>query len=86
MVPSRCPFGLHTTVMRHYFSGAYYIRGGPSEVPFQMVQVIEELGGKVLVNAPVSEIIMNSGRAVGRCWQKSIVSVHVLEIYIKTWF
>lgn len=53
--------------MRHYFSGAYYIRGGPSEVPFQMVQVIEELGGKVLVNAPVSEIIMNSGRAVGRC-------------------
>lgn len=56
--------------MRHYFSGAYYIRGGPSEVPFQMVQVIEELGGRVLVNAPVSEIIMNSGRAVGRCWQK----------------
>lgn len=72
--------------MRHYFSGAYYIRGGPSEVPFQMVQVIEELGGKVLVNAPVSEIIMNSGRAVGRCWQKSTVSVHVLEIYSKTWF
>lgn len=72
--------------MRHYFSGAYYIRGGPSEVPFQMVQVIEELGGRVLVNAPVSEIIMNSGRAVGRCWLKGTVSVHVLEIYSKTWF
>lgn len=64
--------------MRHYFSGAYYIRGGPSEVPFQMVQVIEELGGRVLVNAPVSEIIMNSGRAVGRCWQ------NVLYLYMYT--
>lgn len=71
VVPSRCPFGLHSIVMRHYFPGAFYIRGGPSELPFHMVQVIEESGGKVLVNAPVSKIVMSSGRAVGRYRQPS---------------
>eukprot|EP00105_Crassostrea_gigas_P002156 XP_011414585.1 PREDICTED: putative all-trans-retinol 13,14-reductase [Crassostrea gigas] len=84
VVPSRCPFGLHTIVMRHYFSGAYYIRGGPSEVPFQMVQVIEELGGRVLVNAPVSEIIMNSGRAVGVKVQKGDSQVEIYAENIVT--
>lgn len=72
--------------MRYYFFGVYYIRGGFSEVFFQMVQVIEELGGKVLVNVFVLEIIMNLGRVVGRCWLKSIVFVYVFEIYSKIWF
>lgn len=66
MLPSKAPFGLHSVILGHYFSGAYYIRGGPSEIAFQMIQVIEESGGRVLVNAPVSEILMSEkGRAIG---------------------
>ncbi|XP_048757507.2 all-trans-retinol 13,14-reductase-like [Ostrea edulis] len=82
VVPSKAPFGLHSTVLRHYFSGAYYIRGGPSEIPYQMVQVIEELEGKVLVNAPVSKIIMNSGRAVGVKVQKGESEVEIYAQHI----
>lgn len=67
VVPSKTPFGLHSVIMGHYFSGAHYIRGGPSEIPFQIIQVIEERGGRVLVNAHVSEILMSDkGRAIGQ--------------------
>lgn len=67
VVPSKTPFGLHSVILGHYFSGAHYIRGGPSELAFQMIQVIEEKDGRVLVNAPVSEILMSDkGRAVGQ--------------------
>ncbi|XP_061166584.1 all-trans-retinol 13,14-reductase-like [Saccostrea echinata] len=84
VVPSKTSFGLHSTVMRHYFHGAHYIRGGPSEIPFQMVQVIEDLGGKVLVNAPVSEIIVNSGRAVGVKVKKGEDNVEIYAPQIVT--
>ncbi|XP_022341649.2 all-trans-retinol 13,14-reductase-like [Crassostrea virginica] len=84
VVPSRCPFGLHSIVMRHYFPGAFYIRGGPSELPFHMVQVIEESGGKVLVNAPVSKIVMSSGRAVGVQVQKGDSQVEIFAQNIVT--
>lgn len=70
VVPSKTPFGLHSVILGHYFSGAHYIRGGPSELAFQMIQVIEEKDGRVLVNAPVSEILMSEkGRAVGQSWR-----------------
>ncbi|XP_062601490.1 all-trans-retinol 13,14-reductase-like [Saccostrea cucullata] len=66
VIPSKTPFGLHSVIMGHYFTGAHYIRGGPSELAFQMIQVIEERNGRVLVNAPVSQIIMSDkGRAIG---------------------
>ena len=54
-------------MFNHYAEDAYYIRGGSSEVPFQIVQRIEENGGKVLVKAPVQKILTNEqGRAVGK--------------------
>ncbi|XP_022341666.2 all-trans-retinol 13,14-reductase-like [Crassostrea virginica] len=81
VVPSKTPFGLHSVIMGHYFSGAHYIRGGPSEIPFQIIQVIEERGGRVLVNAHVSEILMSDkGRAIGVKLRKG---ENDLEIFAK---
>lgn len=85
VVPSKTPFGLHSVILGHYFSGAHYIRGGPSELAFQMIQVIEEKDGRVLVNAPVSEILMSEkGRAVGQSWRGQCTFVilrHAVIIY-----
>ncbi|GFS02439.1 all-trans-retinol 13,14-reductase [Elysia marginata] len=64
--PNEVPFILHALVVKHYVGGAWYPAGGTSEIAFHMVQSIQNLGGRVLVQAPVTEIVCNSkGRAVG---------------------
>lgn len=67
MVPSESSLLLHAALFNHYEEGAYYIRGGSSEIPYQIVQRLEALGGKVLVKAPVQKILTNDqGQAVGK--------------------
>ncbi|XP_071180471.1 all-trans-retinol 13,14-reductase-like isoform X1 [Mytilus edulis] len=66
VVPSESSLLLHAALFNHYEEGAYYIRGGSSEIPYQIVQRLEALGGKVLVKAPVQKILTNDqGQAVG---------------------
>uniref|UniRef100_A0A9J8DCD0 Retinol saturase (all-trans-retinol 13,14-reductase) like n=2 Tax=Cyprinus carpio TaxID=7962 RepID=A0A9J8DCD0_CYPCA len=52
------------TVFSQIFYGnsrivVYYPKGGSSEILYHIIQVLEKLGGKVLVNAPVSSILVN---------------------------
>ncbi|KAL5017632.1 hypothetical protein ScPMuIL_007221 [Solemya velum] len=64
--PEKAPFLIHAGVMNHYMKGAYYPRGGTSEMAFQMIKIINEHEGRVLVDAPVSQILVNDkGRAYG---------------------
>ncbi|GFO13734.1 all-trans-retinol 13,14-reductase [Plakobranchus ocellatus] len=64
--PNEVPFLLHALVVKHYVGGAWYPRGGTSEIAFHMVQAIQHHGGRVLVQAPVTNIICDDkGRAVG---------------------
>lgn len=87
VVPSKTPFGLHSVILVHYFSGAHYIRGGPSELAFQMIQVIEEKDGRVLVNAPVSEILMSEkGRAVGQSMESQCAFVILRFNFTVIWY
>ncbi|XP_033747299.1 all-trans-retinol 13,14-reductase-like [Pecten maximus] len=66
IVPSQSSFGLHAIVLNHYLDGAYYIRGGSSEVVMHTIPVIQAAGGQVLTKASVSKILMNSlGQAHG---------------------
>ncbi|XP_060078415.1 all-trans-retinol 13,14-reductase-like [Ylistrum balloti] len=66
VAPSKSPFGLQATLLNHYMGGAFYIRGGPSEIALHAIPVIEKSGGRVLVNARVNKIILSDkGRAVG---------------------
>ena len=39
--------------------------GGPSEIPYRIISVIEKNGGCVMVNANVKEILLENGQAVG---------------------
>ncbi|KAG9414988.1 hypothetical protein AC1031_008410 [Aphanomyces cochlioides] len=64
--PTRGAFYLNASLFNHYQNGASYIAGGPSMITKKIVRTIEELGGKVLVRAPVSSILINdSGHAIG---------------------
>ncbi|KAJ8024521.1 All-trans-retinol 13,14-reductase [Holothuria leucospilota] len=64
--PDKCPFFMQACLMNHFMRGGYYPRGGASEIAFHMIPVIEAAGGKCLVRAPVSEIVLDKeGKATG---------------------
>ena len=65
--PSAGAFGVHAMVLKHFVQGSYYPFGGPSTIPKAMIRVIERNGGKVLVRAPVTEVLINpnSGHVEG---------------------
>ncbi|KAK3603231.1 hypothetical protein CHS0354_007560 [Potamilus streckersoni] len=64
--PSQMSILEYGIIINHYMGGAYYPLGGSSEIAFQMIPIIERYGGKVLVDCPVSEILIDdAGRAVG---------------------
>ena len=65
-MPSDLSAVLYARLLRHFIGGAYYPRGGPSEIMYQIIPIIERYGGCVLVGASVSKILINeSGRANG---------------------
>lgn len=64
-VPRESSFGVHATIMRHYFNGAYYPVGGAAVFAASLVPVIERAGGKVMLNARVRELLMEKGAVAG---------------------
>ena len=65
-LPSKTSFIMHSALLNHYTDGGYYIRGGPSEVVFNMILTLEKNNGRILVKAPVQKILMNDkGHARG---------------------
>ncbi|XP_052802651.1 all-trans-retinol 13,14-reductase-like [Mya arenaria] len=72
VVPSKLSMMGFATVLNHYIPGSFYPLGGTSEIAFQIVQVIEKYGGRVMVDAPVSQILVNEkGRVHGVRVKKS---------------
>ncbi len=63
--PAESSFAIHALVANHYFDGAYYPVGGASRIAQAIAPVIEATGGKILINAEVTEIVVEKGRAVG---------------------
>lgn len=59
---------MHSLIANHYLYGASYPRGGASEIAFHIIPVIEKVGGKVLVRANVSKILVDesSGKVQGK--------------------
>ena len=65
-IPSQASFAMHGALINHYMYGASYPRGGASEIAYHIIPVIEKSGGKVLVRAPVSDILFDdNGKAKG---------------------
>ena len=65
--PRKAPAMMHLMLMQHYVYGGYYPIGGASEIAFNIIPVIEKSGGKVLVRAKVTKILLNHNeRAYGK--------------------
>lgn len=57
---------INALMLHHFKRGAYYPKGGASEIPFNITKVIQKHGGSVLVRAPVSRILVDKkGTAYG---------------------
>ena len=57
--PKEAPFGMQALLTNHFAYGGYYPIGGSSEIAFNIIPTIEAAGGRVLVRARVTDIIMD---------------------------
>lgn len=66
VVPSQTSFSMHALLVDHYLKGAFYPRGGSSEIAFHTIPVIQRAGGAVLTRATVQSVLLDSeGKACG---------------------
>ncbi|OQS06625.1 hypothetical protein THRCLA_01337 [Thraustotheca clavata] len=65
VLPDSAPFYMHSQIVMHYLDGAVFPRGGSTKIAEGLVKTIERSGGRVLVKAPVSQIIVENNKAVG---------------------
>lgn len=63
--PSLCAFAQHATIVQHYLDGGYYPVGGAGEIAASVEKIVEQSGGKFLLNREVTEILIENGSAVG---------------------
>jgi all-trans-retinol 13,14-reductase len=63
--PSRATAAMHASLLDHYMSGAYYVRGGSRALIDALVGAIEESGGQIRLRSRVRRILVEGGRAVG---------------------
>jgi all-trans-retinol 13,14-reductase len=64
--PERAPVALHASFLENYVGkGAWFPRGGGQVLAAHFVDVIRGHGGTVRTQAPVTRILVESGRAIG---------------------
>ncbi|MBI4208096.1 MAG: NAD(P)/FAD-dependent oxidoreductase [Deltaproteobacteria bacterium] len=63
--PALSSFAIHAMVAHHYFNGGAYPVGGSSQIAASIAPLIDRVGGKILVRAEVSKILVEKDRAVG---------------------
>lgn len=61
-IPKDGSFAMHSLLVNHYLNGAWYPKGGASEIAYHMIPIIEKAGGAVLVRAPVHRILFNEAK------------------------
>jgi all-trans-retinol 13,14-reductase len=63
--PTEASFGVHALVVGHYLEGAYYPVGGAAAIARGLVPVIESADGSARADTPVTEILVEDGKAIG---------------------
>jgi len=64
-VPSRSSFAMQALVTKHFAWGGYYPVGGAKRIARELLQTVADAGGWTRVATPVSQILVENGRAVG---------------------
>uniref|UniRef100_A0A3P9H3Y2 All-trans-retinol 13,14-reductase n=1 Tax=Oryzias latipes TaxID=8090 RepID=A0A3P9H3Y2_ORYLA len=76
--PKDASFSMHSLITAHYMRGAWYPKGGSSQIAYNMIPIVEKAGGAVLVRAPVNRILFNSAKeACGVSVLKGQEEVHI---------
>ena len=63
--PGQSSFAMHAMVVRHYLNGGNYPIGSSRQIAESAVTHLEEMGGKLYVNAGVDEILTHGGKIIG---------------------
>lgn len=63
--PERSSFAMHALVARHFLHGGYYPVGGSASIAAALLATVAHAGGWTRVHAPVKEILIEGGRAIG---------------------
>ncbi|MEB3292419.1 MAG: NAD(P)/FAD-dependent oxidoreductase [Synechococcales bacterium] len=79
--PAQSCFGIHGTIVTHYLQGGWYPVGGASAIAQSIVPQIEAAGGTIMTQRRVTEIIVESGTAVGVQVQNTARPQAALETY-----
>ncbi|XP_067825051.1 all-trans-retinol 13,14-reductase-like [Heptranchias perlo] len=78
VMPKDASFMMHALVVQHYQNGAWYPKGGASEIAFHIIPVIKKTGGDVLMRAPVQRILINKdGEACGVTVKKGETEINL---------
>ncbi|MEZ4916062.1 MAG: NAD(P)/FAD-dependent oxidoreductase [Chitinophagales bacterium] len=65
MLPTESSFAVHAMVINHFINGGNYPVGGADQISIKMNKVLDSLGSLVLVNAKVSEIVIENNKVKG---------------------
>lgn len=63
--PAQSSFAIHAMVVKHYLDGAAYPVGGSGKIAEEILPVIRQSGGDVLVRAEVKEVLIRGNQACG---------------------
>lgn len=63
--PKQSSFGMHASLVRHYFSGGNFPVGGSSRIVETIAPVLAKTESSVLISAEVDQILIEDGKAVG---------------------
>lgn len=65
IAPSKVSASLHAGLVNHYFTGAYYPKGGGQVVADELAERIENLGGTVHLRRGIEKILIDDGKITG---------------------
>lgn len=63
--PKQSSFAMHASVVKHYFNGGSFPVGGSSQIVKTIDPVIEKSNGTILINAEVSQVLIEKNKAIG---------------------
>ena len=63
--PSKTSALVHIGIMRHYFNGGFYPKGGAYVIPRAFVRSLKRADGEIKLKTAVDKIIVGNGKAIG---------------------
>ncbi len=63
--PSRASFAVHAVTIRHFWNGGFYPVGGSGVFAEHFLGAVKAAGGEIRTRAPVQEVLVEGGKAVG---------------------